>query len=146
MNITFGLLDEAEYIVLNEDLYLNNRNYADVEATGDTIFYIKRHDTLPHLIVRLKNELDIPLDLATNSPSVYFTMKNSSTGALSISANPCSILIPEQGIVRYTWQVGDTAVAGDFSGEFEVVYSYGKFTVPTEKTFTILIIEDYNNL
>jgi len=109
-------------------------------------FLIKRHDALPVLKVYLRDVNDEPVDLSPLSTAVYFIMKNVNTGTAAITGNICTIVDVDTAIVQYTWAATDTAIAGDYLGEFEIRYADGnKLTVPTEDTLSVIVIEDYNN-
>lgn len=113
---------------------------------ASTTFFMKRHDTLPSLVVALQDVYDRPLELAVNGTTVKFLLKDIETGVL-IASKDCVILDGSAATVQVDWNSSDTVNAGSFLGEFEVTYpnSGGKFTVPTDDSFVIVIIEDYNN-
>jgi hypothetical protein len=108
-----------------------------------TTFIIKRHDTLPSLTATLKNFLGLAIDL-TNT-SVFFTMRDATTGAVKIDTQPCVIVSGIAGIVSYPWTTTDTDDSGEFMGEFEIEYTSGKMTVPTIDSLTVVILEDFND-
>lgn len=149
MNITFGLLDpapttEIEYVYLNEDLHALHNNSVEVYATGDKLFAIKRHDTIPNLVVVLKKYDGTPISLA--DASVTITTKDAETGEIFINNQPCQILNASSGIIRYTWQAEDTGRVGEYLVEFELIFSNGKVTLPTIELFILIVLEDLNNL
>lgn len=106
-------------------------------------FIIKRHDTLPVLTAVLKDANEEVINLTDTS--VYFTMKNIDTDSVKIDTKLCSITNATSGIVQYTWEETDTDTAGEYLGEFEIVYDSGKMTIPTVDSLVIVILEDYNN-
>lgn len=97
------------------------------------IFYIKRNDTSPSVEATLSAK-GSPVDLT--GATVYFHMSDG-LGGLG------TIVDPSTGKVRYDWQAGDTATAGVYYSEWEVVYADGKKeTFPNDGYSTIKILED----
>ena len=108
-------------------------------------FYMKRNDTRPKLDVSLKDSDDEYLDLTVSGVSVNFTMKESDGSTIIVDSQACTIVNGLTGSVRYSWAAADTATAGAYLAEFEVVYANGdKLTVPTTNPLAVVILEDYN--
>jgi hypothetical protein len=102
-------------------------------------FIIKQHDTLPRLQATLKEADGTPIDL-TDATQVYLVVshKDGTPGF----KNPCTIINDIGGIVQYDWESADTAVAGNYDGEFEVVWGTEIQTVPNDKYFDVMIVAD----
>lgn len=115
-------------------------------STETSTFLIKRHDTLPPILARLKDVADTCIELGIPGTTVNFIMKNIDTGEVLVN-NACSIIDSVTSTVQYSWSTSDTDVAGEYLGEFEVIYpnNAGKLTVPTQDTFVIVILEDYDD-
>ena len=78
---------------------------------------VKRGDLKPDVRLRLSQN-DEPVDLGA-ALSVKFLMKNTE-GELVV--NGAMQTVPgEPGVVMYEWQPADTAIAGQFKGEVEVM-------------------------
>lgn len=86
-------------------------------------FKIKRGDTSPALVFEI-----LPRTILLTGATVVFNMQNED-GDIVINRAAAEVLDDGDGTedgnpsVRYPWQVGDTASAGDFQGEFEVTYA-----------------------
>jgi len=102
-------------------------------------FTIKQGDTLPTLVATLKNPLGVPVNL-TNS-TVTFRMADIN-GTVKISSAVTEVDF-SNGRVSYIWSESDTAEAGNFRAEFEVVNEQGKKeTYPNTQPITISIVRD----
>ena len=117
-------------------------------AAFENYFTIKRNDTLPTLIVKLKTRGSLgeilPLSL-TGVTSTTFSMA-SECGDLTISSQTAQVIDSECGVIQYSWQNGDTSEAGKYDGEFELNFSGGtKLTVPIIGSIKIQILKDINN-
>jgi hypothetical protein len=108
-------------------------------------FLIKRNDTGPVLEVQLLDAKKAPVPLA--GATVVFNMRGED-GTVLVSRAPATVVNATTGVVRFAWRVGDTAVAGEHQGEFEVTFSGGIVeTFPKAKTasvnfITVVIPED----
>lgn len=97
-------------------------------------FHLKQNDTSPALLYRL----DPAVNLA--GASVVFNMRPRGGGAVVVDRAAASIEgDPANGVVRYDWQVADTANAGRFEAEFEVTYSDG--TVETFPNDGFIVVQ-----
>lgn len=104
-------------------------------------FSLKQHDTWPPLNATL-SDANGPIDL-TGATSVTLIMKP--TGGGSTITGTCTIVSAVAGTIRYTWITGNTAVAGTYNLEFEILWSDGKIgTVPNEGYKTVEILADLN--
>ncbi len=88
------------------------------EAKGAMSFDMKQNDTWPPLRAQLVQADREPIPLA--GATVHFVMKNGA-GEVVID-RAAEIIDEEEGRVEFTFQEGETATAGDFYGEFKVVY------------------------
>ena len=66
---------------------------------------------------------------------------------LIISSQSAQTISANSGIIQYSWNESDTAVAGNFVGEFELFFADGtKMSLPREGGINIRIEEDINNI
>jgi len=148
MNITFGLLfgtgGYTNYAI-DESVSLSSINDGSVElsGTGEKVAYIKRHDTLPGLGVTLKTYDGTPINLT--DATVLLTLKSASSNAILFD-KPCQIIDAEAGTLIYLWGSTDTNTSGEYFAEFEITNASGKLTVPTIEIFTVVIIDDLNDV
>ena len=107
-------------------------------------FVIKRHARRPFLRMYVKDQDGNAFDF-TGAASVTFILSDSS-GAL-VFAKAGVIETPvTSGYLKYEWADGDTATAGEYRGEFDVLYAGGqKLTVPTKGNLLVKIYEDLDN-
>lgn len=107
-------------------------------------FEIKRHDASPVLRRVLLDGNGVPINLTT-ATGVNFVMAPKSALPDDPPALKKAAFIndPVAGDVEYRWVVADTTVAGDFNGEFEIVWGDGTpQTVPTHGYIDITINDD----
>jgi hypothetical protein len=107
---------------------------------ADDVFRIKRGDRFPALerqaIARRTGE---PVDLAS-APFPRFLMRASGAATAILSATVgATVLNASQGILAYIPQAGDTATAGVYQGEFQVLFPAGFQTFPTSGYIPITI-------
>lgn len=104
---------------------------------------MKQNDTFPPLTAVLKDEDNIPIDL-TSAVSVRVWLRSSD---LAIETDPCTIADAVNGLITYTFNQGDTAVAGEYRVEYQIDWGpdNGKDrvqTVPNDSYDTLTIIEE----
>lgn len=98
---------------------------------------IKQNDTLPPLVATLTGADGVPQQLPAGT-LVRFSMRPVG-GAAAISRQDCQV-INIAGGVQYDWATGDTAVPGQFEGEFEVTFTDASvLTFPNDGYFPIVI-------
>jgi len=103
-------------------------------------FDIKQNDNLPLLIANLKNSDGTVINLT--SANVFFKMKNINNSGLLVNTE-ANVTSPSLGTVQYEWIANDTSVGGEFSSEFEIIFSGGEVqTVPTIGYISIKIHDD----
>ncbi len=85
---------------------------------GKSVFKMKQNDTSPELQVTLKDTSNNVVDLTGST--VVFSM--SIAGIVKVNRQSATLVTAASGIVKYTWQSGDTDTVGTFVGEFEVTY------------------------
>jgi hypothetical protein len=107
-------------------------------------FVIKRHARRPRLRILIKNSDETAFDL-TGATSATFIMYDaagtSKVNSAAVLESPLTL-----GAIHYVWGATDTNTAGEFRGEFDVVYTGGeKMTIPVKGNISIRIDEDLNN-
>lgn len=109
-------------------------------------FTIKQGDTGPALEVTCYAAANpvagttTPVDVS--GATFKFNMGKAGNGPLLIDHGAASIVDGPNGIVKYQWQTGDTATAGDMWGEFEGTFADGTVvTFPNKKSLTIRIVQ-----
>jgi hypothetical protein len=111
-------------------------------------FSIKNGDTSPAYVVDLQDDVDttpVAIDL-TDATSVTFKMRlTGTTGAPAID-ELMDITTPASGRVTYEWAAGDTADAGTYDVEFEILWSDGTVeTVPNSGYMTVIVTDDLDD-
>lgn len=81
---------------------------------------MKQGDLLPVLDATLLDENGVPINVT--GLTVAFHLRKTGATALKVNA-ACSLVTPNQGLVRYTWVSGDTDTVGEYEGEFEITYA-----------------------
>lgn len=103
-------------------------------------FFIKQHDTFPAIEVEVKKDNGRPYDLS----GVFiakFAMRNSV--GKTIFRKDAVVIDEENGVLQYIWDSEDTAVVGDYEGEFTLIFHGGDIlTVPTNGFIDIKIVEN----
>ena len=113
----------------------------------NNVFTIKQDDTLPAIetIIRTRGVLDelIPFSLSGVTAST-FSMADD-CGNLVISSASAQITCASGGTIQYNWADGDTAEAGKYTAEFELMFAGGtKMTIPTIGNIGIQILKNIN--
>jgi hypothetical protein len=104
-------------------------------------FTVKQFDRRPLLVGILSDE-DGVVNLTT-AGSVFFNMRESGGGAVKVTRGSTAITSAAAGEVTYTWGTADLDTAGDYEGEFEVVWNDGKAeTFPSADYIEITVIDD----
>jgi hypothetical protein len=99
-------------------------------------FDIKRGDTSPALSRVLRDGNGAAINLV--GATVVFSMWL--RGAPATINKAAATVGPANGQVVYAWQVGDTAQAGAYFGEFKVTYADGTIeTFPNDSNMVILV-------
>lgn len=110
-------------------------------------FIIKRNDTLPALLIRVKSRGDfnepIPFNLSGVS-ACTFSMSDDN-GNLKVSSASATITSSSGGTLQYSWNSDDTNTEGKYNGEFELFFNGGnKMSIPTLGAIEINIVKDIN--
>ena len=118
-------------------------------ARGEKPFIMKRNDTAPALIATVYDKGCLGgwnrLNLSAVT-KIDFSMADD-CGALTISSQSAQTVSANSGIIQYSLKEGDTAIAGNFVGEFELFFADGtKMSLPREGGISIRIEEDINNI
>jgi hypothetical protein len=112
-------------------------------------FRMKQNDTLPFLPFEILQPDGItPQDLTdVASISMIVRTKGAQSTAPPLFKKPCQIL--DQSITAnlgkgfYVWAAADTATAGNFEYEFEMIWDDGGIqTVPAESYLALNIVDD----
>lgn len=98
-------------------------------------FKIKQGDRRPYLYAVLgpldeNGEVSVGQDLT--GATVTFNMKNAA-GEVVIDGGAVVVDDVDTGEVHYAWQLNDTAVPGDYLGEFQALYGSEPETFPNNK-------------
>lgn len=101
-------------------------------------FYIKRGATLPKLKVTMADSAGAAVDLSLASVSFRLRPVDASSPTLSRSA---TVVSAATGVAEYAWQVGDTATAGSYVGEFVVSANGATQVVPSARLLRIEIVD-----
>lgn len=108
---------------------------------AEHLFTIKRNDTSPS-IKEILTLGGVAIDLTGAAVIFRMTPKGGTTPKVNAAA---SVVAPAtQGLVRYSWIVGDTDTSGDFIREWQVTLSDGSIvTVPNDvKGYPVAITDD----
>lgn len=112
-------------------------------------FRIKQNDTLPNLPFQIfKPDGTTPQDLTdATSVNIVVRTKGAAPNAAPAFKKPCTLLdqavAENEGWGFYDWVAADTAVAGNFEYEFEIVWSDGEIqTVPVDSYLDLVIVDD----
>jgi len=120
-------------------------------ATVTVDFTMQSHDLLPSIQATLKNPDGSIVDL-TNATSVNFILLAANTdwtpkaGATpTVDAAATMVLPKTSGVVNYAWVAGDTATAGLYLGQWEVIWPGAlPQSFPTLTYYAIEIRADLN--
>ena len=103
-------------------------------------WYVKKDDTRPHLDVILTDDQLRPLDVSNSA--VTFTMRDASSGDVTVDAARCLFLNPSEGAVRHRWTAAQTSMSGLYEGEFRVEDDSGRVqTFPSDGFISIIIVD-----
>lgn len=103
-------------------------------------FYIKQNDTSPALQITCQDYNENSVNVAGST--VRFHMRNKATGVATVD-EAGSVVDGANGVVKYTWQAGDTDTVGTFQGEFEITYSDNTVeTFPNNGFITVVVLDD----
>ncbi len=104
-------------------------------------FFIKQNDTSPILQANLKDANENAVDVT--GAAITFKMRPVSSSTATINS-AAAIIDGEAGSVKYEWQSGDTATAGSYFAEFQVVFAGGgqTETFPNSEYIQITILHD----
>jgi len=108
---------------------------------------IKQGDTLPVLRRRFTDDSGGVIDLSAAS-SVNFRMRPiGSNGEPTVEAaatiDDPAPSDPDDPQVSYAWQAGDTAMAGTYEAEFEIVFATGdRLTVPNDGAMIVHVVPE----
>jgi hypothetical protein len=110
-------------------------------------FVIKRTNTAPAIVAELKQNVGTPEEAPINlteASEVYFLLRpEGETGKPAKLRKKAEILEATKGVVRYQWASGDTATAGKYAAEWEIVWkSLTTESVPNEGYISIEIIDN----
>lgn len=105
-------------------------------------FQIKQHDRLPVVGVYLEQETGDPVPSLAAASRINFHMR--ATGAASyLVSGQATLISASLGEVEYHWQAGETATAGLFQYEFEVLWAGSKLqTVPNQGYEPLRVVDD----
>lgn len=105
-------------------------------------FKIKKSDMNPALAVTLQYNDETAVNLTNGS--CWFVMSNG-TDFTPYHSGLCFITGSTTGQAEYRWDgSNDTGSIGTFWGEFEVVWTGSRMTLPNDHSLKINVYEDYN--
>lgn len=103
-------------------------------------YNIKQNDTSPSLSVQLLDGAQQIIDLS--GASAKFFMKIAGSTTIAVDA-PAVITNASEGRVEYEWSAGDTAIAANYQGEFQITFINGTVeTFPNNKYITIRVLPE----
>lgn len=110
-----------------------------------SIFRIKKGDLEPAMTATLMQQVGTaaaaPINLTT-ATSVKFAMRNKNSSTPKVDAT-ATIVSAAAGTVKYTWTGTDTDTAGDYDGEWQIIWPTARpQTVPGSGYDQILIGTD----
>ena len=111
-------------------------------------FKMKQNDTLPMLPFRILQPDGVtPQDLTlATSVSMVVRVKGSAPTAPPLFKKPCTMLAQSGGNIGrgyYNWDPADTATAGAFEYELEIIWNDGEIqTVPADSYLDLVIVDD----
>ncbi len=104
-------------------------------------FKIKKNDTYPAISVTLQDYDENAIDLSDSA--VWFIMSTSTFEPYT--SGTCVITGSTTGQCEYRWDgTNDTGSVGDYWGEFEMVWTGSRMTLPQDHALKIQVYEDYN--
>lgn len=104
-------------------------------------FWIKQNDRLPVLERQLLNSDGSAVDLSS-STGVTFRMTRFGETTPKVEA-AAIISDPDEGMVQYHWQAGDTDTPGTYESEFEVAFTgFSSLTVPNDGHMPVYVVEE----
>ena len=104
-------------------------------------FKIKKNDTNPALSVTLQYSDGTNVNLTNGS--VWFVMANKDYSAYT--SGLATITDATNGDCEYRWTGStDTGSPGVYWGEFEVIWTGSRMTLPSDHSLQIQVYEDYN--
>lgn len=108
---------------------------------------IKKNDLQPYYYIQVKDSAGAVVDIT--DATIYFSMKTID-GVLKINrtqVTPAWITDPTNGKFEYRWSSGDTDTVGTYYIEAEInPQAGGKFTLPTDNSAVVEIIDDLDTI
>ena len=104
------------------------------------VFYIKENDTSPEYQTTLQDASGTAVDVTGATIRFHMYTQDKTTAKIDAAA---TIVTAASGIVKYTWQAGETDTSGWYWGEFEVTYSDSSIeTFPNDGYLSIKILPE----
>jgi hypothetical protein len=105
-------------------------------------FTIKQNDTSPSLSAVLSVD-GVPLVIPAGASVTFFMRARCPAGSTSGAVAAAGVVVNgATGSVRYDWAVGNTAVAGQFNGEFKVSVAGMVTTYPSSGYIPVNVTPD----
>ena len=101
-------------------------------------FRLKVGDLEPSLVATLLyQDGSVPaLDTA-----VSISFRFATTAGVELFSRAANLTNATTGAVSYAWQTGDTAIAGEYYGEFSIVWSAGRSQTYPSSGYLLILIE-----
>jgi len=106
-----------------------------------TTFYIAQGDLLPEINAILTDAEGTVVDLTSASGVVFHMVRLDRTVEVEEDAE---VVAAALGQVRYSWQDGDTDVAGIYQAEFIATFDAGTMTIPNSGQITVIVREKWS--
>ena len=108
------------------------------------VYYMKVQDSMPALVITLRDENGDPIDL-TDVLDVKIFVAPCVGGRLTVAGESMSIEgDPSLGVVKYQWKLTDTQNPGTFKMEYTIIYDINGAdafrTVPRSDYDTLIVI------
>jgi hypothetical protein len=107
-----------------------------------TTFTIKKGDTLPILAVVLKDGAGTPVDVSTASAKTFRMRKADASAHVRTVDRACAFTTDgSNGAVQIALTADETAIPGDYFGEFAITIGSDIQTFPSDSYIAIKVVD-----